>query len=183
MSLKNDSRTSRRSPRSSSIRRLSWSSFSAVDNDLVCPAGDAELKFFEDELTQLLTTLSERLPGSRFFLTTQDSSAPSKEAVSLSLEERRESGGSGPCAFLDLEGRVVPRELHRAEAIIARYVERLAQVCERFERCYHDPAVFKLVPKPEFRTPDLNHDSVAGLAHNAEVAWSALRKAELVPAE
>jgi hypothetical protein len=154
----------------------------AIDNDLVCPAGDPELQMFEDELTQLLTTLSEGLPGSRFFLTTQDSSAPSKEAATLSREERQQSGGTGPCAIFDSDGRVVPAEVRRLEEIIARYTDRLSEVCDRFERCYHDPAVFEFVAKREFRTPDLNHDSVAGLANNADVAWSALRQGGLVPA-
>jgi hypothetical protein len=154
----------------------------AIDNDLACPAGDAELKRFEDQLTQVLTTLSDGLPASRFFFTVQDSSSPSKEAKTLTVAERKQFGGEGPCAIFDPEGRVVPAEIKRLEAIIARYDERLAAVCERFERCHHDPALFTYAGRREYRAPDLNHDSVAGLAHNAEAAWSALQKAGLVPA-
>ncbi len=155
----------------------------AIDGDLVCPADDSDLRVFEDQLTQLLTTLSEGLPGSRFFLTMQDSSAPSTDAAMLTQEERARLGGTGPCAIFDPDGQVVPAEVERLEAIIARYNDRLSEVCDRFERCWSDPAVFRYPENRDFVAPDLNHYSVAGLAHRAEVAWFALSRAGLVPPE
>jgi hypothetical protein len=155
----------------------------AIDNDLRCPVEDGDLDAFEMQLTRVLTTLTDGLPNSQVFLTTQDSSTPSAEAAILTTEERARQGGTGPCAIFDPQGRIVPEEIDRLEASIARYADRLATVCERFEQCHHDPAVFQPVDRREQIAPDLNHRSIAGLAIEAEAAWKALRRAGLIPAE
>ena len=41
--------------------------------------------------------------------------------------------------------------------------------------------MFRYPQNRDFLAPDLNHYSVAGLGHRAEVAWSALVRAGLVP--
>jgi hypothetical protein len=153
----------------------------AVDGDLQCPAGEADLTLFEERLTELLTLLTSGLPRARIFLVNQDPHAPRKEAEMLTIAERRQLGGTGPCAFLGPEGQIVPRELARLQHIIARYAERLASVCDAFERCEHHPQAFRFSADRELRAPDLNHASIKGLAHHAELAWRALLQTGLVP--
>lgn len=155
----------------------------AVDNDIQCPASQADLTSFEEGLTDLLDGMTAGLPRARIFLTNQDPTAPSKEAKMFTLAERRTFGGTGPCAFLDPAGRIVPQELSRLQRILGSYVDRLAAVCERYPRCAHDPAAFRFRADRSLRAPDLNHASVSGLALNAELAWQALRRTGLVPAE
>ena len=155
----------------------------AVDGDMRCPASEADLSFFENELTGVLDRLMTGLPRARIFLTNQDPTAPAKEARMLTRAGRQLLGGTGPCAFFDLTGRIVPRELTRLQRVITGYVERLGAVCDRYPRCAHDPAAFRFRADRSLRSPDLNHASVKGLALNAALAWKALGRTGLVPAE
>jgi hypothetical protein len=45
--------------------------------------------------------------------------------------QRKQSGGLGPCAFIDPRGRLVPKELARLETIIHGYEAQLAAGCKR----------------------------------------------------
>jgi hypothetical protein len=154
----------------------------AIDNDITCPADDGDLQSFEDQLTRLLTTLTQGLPTSQIFLTVQDSTAPSTDAAMLTAAERAQLGGTGPCAIFDANGEVVTKEVERLEGIIASYDERLTQVCDTFDRCHHDPDAFRYPDNRAFVAPDLNHYSVAGNAYRAEAAWTALQRTGLIPA-
>jgi hypothetical protein len=155
----------------------------AIDNDIRCPAQDADLEAFDVALTRVLTTLTEGLPGSQVFLVMQDSAGPPKYAAVLTPEDRASLGGTGPCVMFDPDGRIVPEEIERLTSIVTRYDDRLASVCDQFERCHSDPAAFREVEERNLLAPDLNHLSVEGHARNADAAWSALARAGLIPAD
>ena len=155
----------------------------AIDNDISCPLVDERLKAFDVSLTRVLTTLTEGLPGSQVFLVMQDRSGPPKYAAALTAEDRASLGGTGPCAIFDPDGQTVPDEVERITSIVARYDDRSASVCDRFERCHHDPAVFQEVEDRKLLASDLTHLSIEGHARNADAAWSALARGGLIPAD
>ena len=94
-----------------------------------------------------------------------------------------QAGGTGPCAFIDPDGRLVQRELTRIATIIDAYEAKLAEGCQKVDQCTYDDGAFgSIVDRPEYIASDLNHATVAGHAKAAEVAWTTLQRAGLVPA-
>jgi hypothetical protein len=151
-----------------------------MDNDIACPATKADLARFEDTFGTVLSTLDQGLPSSRIFVVTQFGS-PDTYAAALTPAQRRAFGGTGPCAFLDPRGRVVPRELDRLESIIQGYEAALRRGCAAVPRCAFDDGAFgDAVDRAEYISTDLNHFSVAGHAAAASIAWHALRREGLV---
>jgi hypothetical protein len=62
------------------------------------------------------------------------------------------------------------------------YEARLEAACKRFSQCRYDGGAFgRIVNKREYVSSDLNHWSVKGHAKAAAVAWSAMKRAGLVP--
>lgn len=153
-----------------------------MDNDMVCPATRRDYRRFTSGFVAALETLAEGLPRARIFVVSQFGS-PATYLETLRPEERVQSGGTGPCAFLGPDGAVVPRELERLERIIRNYEARLESGCEEFAQCTYDEGAFgRIRDRREYLSSDLNHLSVRGHAKAAEVAWRAMRKAGLVPA-
>ncbi len=153
-----------------------------MDNDIVCPATQHDYAQFQTTFQNVLSELDRGLPTSRIFVVTQFGS-PDTYAEALTPIQRRSFGGTGPCAFLDPEGRIFPKELHRLEKIIRGYEAALEQGCAAFARCVFDDGAFSnAVDKPQYIAPDLNHFSVAGHAEAAALAWEAMRRGGLVPA-
>ena len=154
-----------------------------MDNDIVCPATTADYDTFEAGLREALTVLDTGLPTSRLFVVTQFGS-PTTYAPALTPAQRRQLGGTGPCALLDPDGKVVPRELRRLEDVIHGYEARLKAACAAFDRCAFDSGAFgDVVDRAAYGAPDLNHFSVAGHAAAAAIAWKALRRAGVVPVD
>ena len=132
-------------------------------------------------LKDLLNSVSEQMPASRFFITTQ-LSTPTHDAEIYSLEERARSGGTGPCAFLDLKGRLVPKELKRLETAIAGYKAQVSAACAEVDRCHTDQSGKGWSLKRSDLSDDLNHMNLSGQARWAEHEWTILEAAKLVPA-
>jgi hypothetical protein len=153
-----------------------------MDNDIVCPATSSDYTTFESTFVSALRALDEGLPSSRLFVVSQFGS-PATNVKALTPAQRVSAGGTGPCAGLDSEGQVVPKELARLEGIIHQYEARLKAGCQKVSRCRYDQGAFgDVVDRPEYIAPDLNHFSIKGHAKAAAVAWAAMKKAELVPA-
>lgn len=152
-----------------------------IDADITCP--NPNLRSFGDGLAAVLDTLRRGSPNTRVFVTTQFGS-PKTYAQSLRPDQRRAFGGTGPCAFLDPRGQIVPKELRRLESIIQGYEQQVFRVCEHFKMCYHDGGAFsKIVERPSDFGEDLDHFSIQGHARAAEVAWKAMHEAGLLPAK
>lgn len=159
----------------------------SIDNDLVCPATTADYTAFGDGVDTVLDTLARLSPSSRVFMVTQFGS-PDTYLNSLTAAQRIEFGstlgGPGPCAFADERGRLVPKEFKRLESIILAYEGQIARVCDTHPNCDHDHGAFsQTVDAPGDYTDDLNHLSIQGHAHAAQVAWTALQDAGLIPAQ
>ena len=153
-----------------------------MDNDIGCPATPRDFAQFQDTFDNVLSELDRGLPTSRIFVVTQFGS-PDTYAEALTKVERQSLGGTGPCAFLSPEGRVVPQELERLETIIRGDQEARGQGCAAYSRCVFDDRAFSnTVDNPQFIAEDLNHFSVAGHAEAAAVAWNAMRRGGLIPA-
>ena len=81
-------------------------------------------------------------------------STPTKDFQTLTPEQRRQEGGTGPCAFIDPQGALVPQELDRIEYICRGYEAALTAGCLTFARCRHDNDAFRNAPaKAEFSSP------------------------------
>ena len=153
-----------------------------MDNDIVCPATKNDYARFESTFVAALKTLDAGLRSSRLFVVSQFGS-PTNYDVALTPAQRVSAGGTGPCAFLDPSGQLVPQELARLDGIIHQYEARLKAGCLKVSRCRYDEGAFgDVVDRPEYIAPDLNHFSIKGHAKAAAVAWAAMKKAELVPA-
>jgi hypothetical protein len=153
-----------------------------MDNDIVCPATSNDFATFESTFVSALKTLDEGLPSSRLFVVSQFGS-PTNYDKALTPAQRVSAGDTGPCAFLDPSGQLVPQELARLDGIIHQYEARLKAGCLKVTRCRYDEGAFgDVVDRPEYIAPDLNHFSIKGHAKAAAVAWAAMKKAELVPA-
>jgi hypothetical protein len=152
-----------------------------IDNDIACPVSAADLADFRSTFTKGLQTLSKGLPEATLFVVSQEG-RPRHYAKALTPEQRRGAGGAGPCAFISFEGRIVPKELARLESIIPRYEAQLEAGCKGVARCQYDSgALARIVDRPEYIAKDLNHFSVEGHAKVAEVTWTALQRAGVVP--
>jgi hypothetical protein len=142
-----------------------------MDNDIVCPPTARDYAQFRSTFISALDVLAKGAPESSFFVVSEFGS-PTTYWKALSPAQRRSIGGTGPCAFLDPDGRLVAKELRRLEKIIHGYEAQLEAGCERFRHCRYDGGAFgRVVDRPEYITPDLNHFSVQGHAKAAAVAW------------
>jgi hypothetical protein len=91
-------------------------------------------------------------------------------------------GGSDPCDFWDLDGHLLPKNLERLEDIIVGYEKQAEAGCEQFALCEYDDGAFtSAIDQRAYLAGDLAHLSVEGHAAAAEIAWSALQQAHLVP--
>lgn len=154
-----------------------------MDNDMVCPATADDYNAFGSSFEAALEILEEGLPESRLFVVSQFG-RPTTYVKAFTREERRTVGasGPGPCAFIDSDGQVIPRELARLEEVIRGYESQLQAGCERFTNCRYDGGAFgRVVEKPRYFSSDMNHLSVEGLAKMAAVAWASLQRVGLVP--
>lgn len=154
-----------------------------VDNDIVCPATQADYDAFQTGLEAVLRELDTGLPTSRIFVVSHYGT-PRKDFAALTPDQRRQQGGSGPCDFINPRGKLVPAELRRLERIVDGLESALQAGCAKFDRCHYDDDAFHNAPVlAEYTSPiDLNHFSIAGHAKAADVAWQAITRAQLAPA-
>lgn len=150
-----------------------------LDADLTCPASQDELDAYGENLRDVLQGLSEEMPASRFFITSQ-TSTPRQDAQIYSQQERASLGGTGPCAFIDPDGDVVPKELERLEDAIGGYKEQMTAACAQTDRCSTDQSGTGWKMQAEY-SDDLNHLNLEGQARWAEHVWDLLGEAQLVP--
>lgn len=153
---------------------------STLDGDIQCPAGQDDLDQYRDALAHLLHELSVKMPESRFFITTQVST-PREDARIYPRRARAAAlGGTGPCAFLDPDGFVVPKELERLETAVARFKTQVTMACQQAERCSTDQSGAGWRMRAQY-SDDLNHLNLIGQARWAEYIWGLLKQAQLVP--
>ena len=151
-----------------------------MDADMVCPAKSRDYSAFRATFVSALEVLARGAPDSKVFVVSQFGS-PSNWRM-LRPAERMRVGGTGPCAFLDPQGRPVPKELARLERIIHGYEAQLEAGCKLIPQCRYDGGAFgRIVDKRAYWSSDLNHFSIKGHAKAAAVAWAAMQRAGVVP--
>jgi len=151
-----------------------------MDNDIACPATAADYATFRSKLITALGVLSRGAPQSRIFVVSQWGS-PTTYWKALRPAQRRQLGGTGPCAFLDPRGGLVPRELRRLETIIHGYEAQLAAGCKHISRCAYDGGAFgRQTDKNEYISEDLNHFTIRGAAAAATIAWAAMKQGGVI---
>jgi hypothetical protein len=152
-----------------------------MDNDIVCPASADDLEAFRSTFVSALRTLAKRAPEAGIFVVSQFGS-PATNAKALPPELRLAFGGTGACDFLNVEGRLVPKKLARAEKAIHGYEAQLDAGCGQFDQCHYDGGAWgRIVDKRRFISSDGNHFAVQGHAKAAAVAWAGVKRAGLVP--
>jgi hypothetical protein len=151
-----------------------------LDADIQCPADRSDLDAYGEALSATLHELAAKMPSSRFFISPQIST-PHQDATIYPKQKRAWLGGTGPCAFIDPDGDVVPKELKRLEQALAGYRSQVSAVCERTERCSTDQSMQGWSMQARY-SDDLNHLNVLGQAEWAAYIWGLLRDAHLVPA-
>jgi hypothetical protein len=152
-----------------------------MDNDLTCPIYRDALSDFEKQLTATLKKLAQGAPDSSEFVVSQFGSVDTY-ARALTREERASQGGTGPCDFMTPTGGVPPKKVARAEKAIHAYEAALKAACRTVRQCTYDDGAFgRIVERREYFGADLNHFTIAGHAKAAAVAWSAMRRADVVP--
>jgi hypothetical protein len=152
-----------------------------MDADIVCPATARDYAAFRSTFVSALNVLAKGTPQPSYFVVSQFGS-PGTYARSLTGAQRRTFGGTGPCDFVDPNGRIVPKKVARLEKVIHGYETQLQAGCTRFSQCRYDAGAFgRIVDKREYISSDLNHFSIKGHAKAAAVAWEAMKRAGLVP--
>jgi hypothetical protein len=153
-----------------------------MDADMVCPAKDSDYASFRATFEEALATLTEGVPDADIFVVSQFGSPSNVKNVLPTRAEREQIGGTGPCAFVDPDGEIVPKELQRLEDIIHGYEAQLEAGCDQFDRCHYDDGAFgRIVDQHSYWSSCNNHLSIEGHAKAAAVAWAALRRADIVP--
>jgi hypothetical protein len=152
-----------------------------MDNDIVCPAKASDYAAFRSTFISALKVLAQGAPESSIFVVSQFGS-PTTQLRTFTPAERKSFGGTGPCASLDPQGRIVPKELARLETIIHGYEAKLEAGCKLVAQCRYDNGAFgRIVDKRAYWSSDMSHLSVKGHAKAAAVAWAAMKRAGLVP--
>ena len=152
-----------------------------IDNDLVCPAHARDYSRYRSRLLSVLRLLARKLPRAKIFITAQ-LGLPTTEWQTLTLAERQQAGGTGPCDYLDLQGEVVQSKLVRLVRVMRGYDAQVKAACAQEPRCAFDgPLYERQVHRRRYVSEDLNHLSVAGHAWAARVAWAAMRHTRVVP--
>ena len=151
-----------------------------LDADIRCPATRSDFAAYGQAIGKVLQELTAKMPRSRFFITTQIST-PSRDAAVYSRHERATVGDVGPCAFLNPEGNVVPKELNRLEAAIAGFKTQLTTACSESDRCSTDQTGQGWSIRRSDYSDDLNHLNLRGQSRWAEYVWGLLQKAQLIP--
>ena len=152
-----------------------------MDNDIACPATSGDYATFRSKLTTALGVLARGAPRAHIFVVSQWGS-PTTYWKALRPAQRKQFGGTGPCAFLDPNGRLVPKELVRLETIIHGYEAQLAAACKSVPRCTYDGGAFgRQADKNEYISEDLNHFSIKGAAAAATVAWETMGQRGVIP--
>lgn len=151
------------------------------ENDVDCPATKDGLESFRTSFEAALEVIAQGLPNSRIFVVSQFG-RPRTYAIALTPAEREFIGGTGPCDVLNFSGRLVPAKAARLENTVDAYNAQLAAACKRFQQCQYDGGAFANVRiRREYLSSDFEHLSVEGLAKAADVAWTALERAGVVP--
>lgn len=150
--------------------------------DLVCPETTESKDAFLTSFVAALDTLAKGATATRIFVVSFWGSAD-HYADALTREERASIGGTGPCKYLDSEGRVVERKLTVYEDSVHALEAQLESGCKRYSLCRYDGGAFgSVMDERAFYAPhDVGHFSVAGNAKAAAVAWDALKRVGLIP--
>ena len=157
----------------------------SIDNDIACDGTDAKrLKPFGATFSQALDALATGAPDARIFVVSQFGSPGTSVRALTAVQRKGLGGGSGPCDFLDATGAILPKRLAYLESVIHGYEAAVAASCKLVAACRYDGGAFgRVVDRPEYVSSDLNHFSVKGHAKAAAVAWAALKRVGIIPAD
>jgi hypothetical protein len=148
---------------------------------MACPAHAADYASYRSKLLRVLQVLQRDLPQAKIFIAGQ-LGMPTTEWQTYTLAQRRQFGGTGPCDYLNPQGKVVPGKLARLLHTIRDYEASVKTACAQVPRCSFDAPIYaRQVHRREYVSEDLNHLSVAGHAWAARVAWTAMRHTGVVP--
>jgi hypothetical protein len=152
-----------------------------IDSDMACPAHTDDYASYRSKLLSVLQLLAHGLPQAKIFIASQ-LGMPTTEWQTYTLAQRRQAGGTGPCDYLNPEGKVVPSKLARLVRIIRGYEAQVKAACARAPHCYFDGPIYaRQVHRRRYVSEDLNHLSIAGHAWAARIAWAAMRHTDVVP--
>ena len=144
----------------------------------------ADYRRFETDLTALLQRIADGLPEARVFMTSYYAD-PASYVEALGRSERRQVGGTGPCAIID---PTRPRGRRRAGQTQAhhRRIQRRHRVrlCERRSlhlrrRCVHS----RSSPARGHRRRPRAHLHGQAMPKQQQLPGEALRSAGLIPAD
>jgi hypothetical protein len=152
-----------------------------IDADMACPAHAADYASYRAKLLGVLQVLTRGLPHAKIFIASQ-LGMPTTEWQTYTPAQRRQFGGTGPCDYLNPQGKVVARKLARLVRIIRGYEAQVKAACARVPRCSFDGPIYaRQVHRRKYVSEDLSHLSIAGHAWAARVAWAAMRHTGVVP--
>jgi hypothetical protein len=156
-----------------------------IDNDIRCDGSDeANVSVFGEHLDEALTLITNSSPDSHILVLEQQGRPATYAAMLMDLPEDN-VGGTGMCDFFDYSGRLVPEALDTLTGIIEAYEAEQARVCATYPQCQTDGGVLKAYVDAvdDYSTLDLNHASVTGLAHKAEMLWPVVADMLGLPSE
>jgi hypothetical protein len=145
-----------------------------LNADIQCPAGQNDFDAYGEALKEVLHELSAKMPGSRFFITTQIST-PRQDATVYPRQARASLGGTGPCAFIDPTGAVVLKELKQLETVVAGFKAQVTAACAQTDRCSTDQSGKGWRMRTQY-SDDLNHLSLDGQAKSRNTSGASSRR-------
>ncbi len=155
-----------------------------MDNDMRCPdvADPKPPPTFQPTLEKALQLIAKATPKARIFVVSQFGSPGTNVAALTAAQRKANGGGSGPCDFLDANGKIIPSRLAHLETEIHAFEAALAVGCKTVSTCRYDGGAFgRVVDRPEYISKDLSHFSIKGHAKAAAVAWEALKRTGSIP--
>ena len=147
-----------------------------LDNDITCDGSDRKRYApFGRKFAGALRQLSSRDPGVRIFVVSQYG-RPERffDAVKDDPLATAKYSEPGPCGAFE-DGTMVPEHIAYLTKVVEAYEDQEATAWKRFAGCYFSRSALRdAVDSRERMAPDLDHLSIAGHQHAAEVAWPAL---------
>jgi hypothetical protein len=156
-----------------------------IDNDIRCDGTDAQnYAKFGAALTSTLRLISNADAKARIFLVTQPGDVANNAAVTATNPDWVAGWeGTDPCSAFNTNGKIVPAHVAHLQHITDHYFAEQAASCRTVPHCKVDGNAWQrmVVTRADF-SDDGNHPSITGLAHRADVTWTALQHTGILPA-
>lgn len=156
-----------------------------LDYDINCPATTDDTNAARAGMLQALQTLHAGAPNTRIFVLSMFGSATTLPQA-MTPDQRRTFGQATSdygCTTVTPAGELIQPNIARFEQSTHAYEAAIKAACAQVPLCVWDDGAFgNAVERPEDIAPSFTNLTVAGQAHAADVAWTALQKAGLIPA-